>query len=77
MNKTLQHISKTLYENTVNLLADIGDAENVLDSNITTKNINTKYDAVAQQLIYAIENESVTPNMVNIINDVNNYKKYT
>ena len=70
MNKTLQHISKTLYENTVNLLADIGDAENVLDSNITTKNINTKYDALAQQLIYAIENESVTPNMVNIINNV-------
>lgn len=76
MNKTLQHISKTLYENTVNLLADIDDAENVLDCNITRKTINNKYDAVAQQLIYAIENERVTDSIVNIINDVNNYKKY-
>jgi hypothetical protein len=47
MNKTLQHISKTLYENTVNLLADIDDAENVLDCNITRKTINNKYVAVA------------------------------
>ena len=78
MNKTLRHISKTLYENTVNLLADINDVENVqnIGSNITKKTINNKCDAIAQQLIYAIENECVTPNMVNIINDVNNYKKY-
>ena len=76
MNKTLQHISKTLYENTVNLLTDIDDAENILGCNITKKTINNKYDAVAQQLIYAIENECVTDNLVNIINDVNNYKKY-
>lgn len=78
MNKTLQHISKTLYENTVNLLADIDDTENMqnIGSNITKKTINNKYDAVAKQLIYAIERECVTPDMVNIINDVNNYKKY-
>lgn len=78
MNKTLQHISKTLYENTVNLLTDIDDVENVQNtgSNITKKTINNKYDAITQQLIYAIENDRVTPDMVNIINDVNNYKKY-
>jgi len=49
MNKTLRHISKTLYENTVNLLAEIDDVENVqnIDSNITKKSINNKYDAIA------------------------------